>query len=109
MRDHVLDPADANDAHCIGGDDFDFGDVTSLDDVNVLLHYYQIYSSATPMDVDDPSPPTVEFAKWLKEVQDSVGKLPINEVERREGAGDLEMMVELVFGTPFVFPSYICL
>lgn len=76
-------------------DDFDFGGMTSLDDVNLLLRYYQIYSSADPMDVDDATPPEMEFEKWLKQAQDRVTKLPNNEVERKAAVGDLEMKVEL--------------
>ncbi|KZT63414.1 hypothetical protein DAEQUDRAFT_133399 [Daedalea quercina L-15889] len=31
-------------------DDFDFGDTKSLDEVNDLLRYYQVYSSAVPLE-----------------------------------------------------------
>lgn len=75
--------------------DFDFRDIQSPDEMNILMQYYQIYSSALPIDVDDPNPPDMVMIKCLTDAMDLVAKYSLQDLERKAAAGDWEARIEL--------------
>lgn len=75
--------------------DFDFGDIDSVEELNTLLRYCQVYSCAVPIDIEDTDTPPMNILKSVQDAQKRIAKTSLRELERKAAAGDWEMMTEL--------------